>query len=91
MYYLLETWNEEAPVVILKLLNDAWRILENRNYAGEGIDHLRTVYEKYYWMYGYTGQPMLSWPYPSLRKFYPAMNELNKAILNVAGAIAIQD
>ena len=91
MYYLLETWNEEAPVVILKLLNDAWRILENRNYAGEGIDHLRAVYEKYYWMYGYTGQPMLNWPYPSLRKFYPAMNELNRAILNVASAIAIQD
>lgn len=89
MYYLLETWNEEAPVVILQLLNDAKRILDNRNYAGEGIDHLRAVYEKYYWIYGYTGQPITNWPYPSLRKFYPAMNELNKAILNVADAIAI--
>ena len=91
MYYLLETWNEEAPVVILQLLNDARRILDNHNYAGEGLDRLRTVYEKYYWMYGYTGQPMLNWPYPSLRKFYPAMIDLYKAILSVADEMAAKN
>jgi hypothetical protein len=87
MYYLLETWNEDAPVVILQLLNDAERILNNKNYAGEGIDHLRAVYEKYYWVYGYTGQPMTNWPYPSLRKFHPAMSDLYAAIQNVAGHV----
>ena len=89
MYYLLETWNEEAPVVILQLLNDAYRILDNKNYAGEGIDRLRAVYEKYYWLYGYTGQPMLNWPYPSLRKFYPAMIDLYDAIMSVYDEMAI--
>ena len=89
MYYLLETWNEDAPVVILQLLNDAKRILDNKNYAGEGIDRLRSLYEKYYWVYGYTGQPMLNWPYPSLRKFYPAMVDLYKAIMNVAEEVAV--
>ena len=90
MYYLLETWDENAPVVILQLLNDAERILANRNYAGEGIDHLRAVYEKYYWVYGYTGQPMTNWPYPSLRKFHPAMNDLYAAIQNVANSISVE-
>ena len=78
-------------VVILQLLNDIKRILDNKNYAGEGIDRLRPVYEKYYWIYGYTGQPMTNWPYPSLRKFYPAMRDLHKAILSVADEIAIKD
>ena len=87
MYYLLETWSDEAPVVILQLLDDAKRILDNKNYAGEGIDRLRAVYEKYYWIYGYTGQPMMNWPYPSLRKFYPAMIDLYNEILNVADEI----
>ena len=89
MYYLLETWNEEAPVVILQLINDAKRILDNMNYAGEGINQLRAVYEKYYWLYGYTGTPNLTWPYPSLRRFYPAMQELYSAIINVANEIGI--
>ena len=91
MYYLLETWNEDAPVVILQLLDDIKRILDNKNYAGEGIDQLRAVYEKYYWIYGYTGQPMLNWPYPSLRKFYPAMTDLYEAITGVADKIAINE
>ena len=91
MYYLLETWSDDAPVVILQLLDDARRILDNRNYAGAGIDRLRAVYEKYYWIYGYTGQPMTNWPYPSLRKFYPAMSDLYKAIVNVADEVAIKD
>ena len=91
MYYLLETWSDEAPAVILQLLNDAKRILDNRDYAGDGIDRLRAVYEKYYWVYGYTGQPMMNWPYPSLRKFYPAMAELHRAITSVADEISIQD
>ena len=90
MYYLLETWRDDAPVVILQLLNDAKRILDNKNYAGEGIDRLRAVYEKYYWVYGYTGQPMMNWPYPSLRKFYPAMVDLYKAIINVKDEISIK-
>ena len=87
MYYLLETWNEEAPAVILQMLNDAYRILDNEHYAGEGIDQLRAVYEKYYWIYGYTGQPQLNWPYPTVRKFYPAMIELYNAIMSVANDI----
>lgn len=91
VYYLLETWNEDAPVVILQLLDDAKRILDNRNYAGEGIDHLRAVYEKYYWLYGYTGQPMMNWPYPSLRKFHPAMSDLYEAIQNVANSISVEN
>ena len=91
MYYLLETWSDDAPVVILQLLNDAKRILDNRNYAGEGIDSLRAVYEKYYWLYGYTGQPNMNWPYPSLRKFYPAMSDLYNAIIHVADEVAISD
>ena len=88
MYYLLETWSDDAPVVILQLLNDAKRILDNNDYAGEGIDRLRTVYEKYYWVYGYTGQPMTNWPYPSLRKFYPAMTELYKNVYSVLESIS---
>ena len=83
MYYRLETVSNDAPYIILQLLDDAWRILENRNYAGEGINHLRAVYEKYYWIYGYTGQPFTCWPYNSLRKFYPAMTDLYEAIDSV--------
>ena len=87
MYYLLETWNEEAPVVILQLLDDAKRIMDNKNYAGEGINYLRAIYEKYYWIYGYTGQPQLNWPYPTVRKFHPAITDLYNAIKAVADEV----
>ena len=88
MYYLLETVSNDAPYIILQLLDDAWRILENRNYAGEGINHLRAVYEKYYWVYGYTGQAFTYWPYNTLRKFYPAMTDLYEAIDSVLSDIS---
>ena len=87
MYAMLEIWNEEAPAAILHLMNDAKTILDNKNYAGEGIERLRAVYDKYYWHYAYLGYPNLNWPYPSARKFSPAMVELYKVINSVASDI----
>ena len=87
MYAMLELWNEEASAVIFDLMNDAKTIIENKNYAGEGIDRLRAVYDKYYWHYAYLGYPNLNWPYPTVRKFYPAMVELYNVINSVASEI----
>lgn len=87
MYAMLEAWNEESAAVVLKLMNDAKTIIDNRHYAGEGIDLLRSVYDKYYWHYAYLGYPNLNWPYPTVRKFYPAMVELYTVINSVAGEI----
>ena len=87
MYAMLEVWNEEGAAVVFDLMNDAKTIIDNKNYAGEGIDRLRAVYDKYYWHYAYLGYPNLNWPYPTVRKFYPAMVELYKVIVSVASDI----
>ena len=91
MPWVFETWDENAPVVILQLMNDAYRILSSGTYAGEGINHLQAVYDKYYWIYAYTGQPITGWPNSALKRFHPAMSDLYYAIVNVADEVGIKD
>ena len=83
MYYLMQTPVNDAPYIVFQLVQDAGRLLNNHYYAGEGIDRLRAVYEKYYWIYAYAGQPPTAWPYNTSMKFYPAITELYEAIDSV--------
>ena len=82
LHYLLETTDANAPAVMASLLRDAERIIYNNNYAGEGIDNLRTVYYKYCWPYGYPELDATSnaWPYNTVRIFQPAISDLYRAI-----------
>ena len=85
LHWHLESSSKESIDVMKALLYDAERILYNKNYAGEGVDRLRAVYEKYYWTYAYlSSDPSVNtWPYDTAGKFHPAMEELYKAV-NVA-------
>ena len=84
MYPVLETWRTDSVPVIEALLADAKRLIDNKNYAGEGIDRLRAVYEKYYWLYVATGMLEYEiWPVCTVRKFSPAITELYHAINGV--------
>ena len=84
LYSALEAWRTDSVPVMKELLNQAKQIVDNKNYAGEGIDELRWVYEKYYWLYEATG--MLEnhiWPVCTVRKFTTAILDLYGAIDNV--------
>ena len=66
------------------LLNDAKRILDNKNYAGEGIDRIREVYERYsdlYWV-DENGNHIIHdyWPMRTFTKLTPAIENLYKAV-----------
>ena len=83
MYWVLETWKPDSVPVIEHLMNDAKRIINNNSYAGEGINQLREVYEKYYNLYDKTGLlDRNEWPVNVVRKFCPAISELYGAINN---------
>ena len=84
LYNLLITWREDAPLVLQQLLDDAKRILDNKTYAGEGIDNLRIIYEKYYWTYAYNdGQVIDSWVIKEAKTFHPVIYNLYSAINGV--------
>ena len=84
LHYALEAYNEEAPRVIQQLLDDARRLIANMNYAGEGIDYLRSVYEKYYWKYAYNnGIVDTNWPMNTSRIFHPVIENLYAVVKGV--------
>lgn len=90
LHWQLETYKKESIAVMQALLRDAERILYNNHYAGEGIDRLRAVYEKYYWTYAYlsTDPAVNTWPNDTVGKFHPAMETLYTAINNVLTSIS---
>ena len=89
LHYTLETYNEEALRVLEQLIADAKRIVDNPSYAGEGIDGVRAVYEKYYWLYAWNnGKVENTWPINTARKFHPAIVELYKNVYTVLNTIS---
>lgn len=90
LHFLLETSTKDSLKVIKDLLSDAERILYNKDYAGEGINRLWTVYYKYYWTYAYldTSPEVNTWPHDTVGKFHPAIQELYKTIDSVLSDIS---
>ena len=84
LYYILVTWREETPLILQHLMDDAKRILDNDDYAGEGIDNLKMIYEQYYWTYTYgTGQVVDNWTIKQAQTFHPMLYNLYSAINGV--------
>ena len=83
LYSALEAWRTDSVPVMKELLRQAKQIVDNKKYAGEGINELSWIYEKYYWMYDYSGMlDNYKWPVCTVRKFTTAILDLYGAIDN---------
>lgn len=74
------------------LLNDAKRILDNKEYAGEGIDRIREIYERYSYLYWVdeNGNHIIHdyWPMRTFTKLTPAIENLYKAVNSALTSIS---
>lgn len=85
--------NDATAVTTLQnLLNDAKRILDNKNYAGEGIDKIREVYERYSDLYAVDnkGNHTINdyWPMRTFAKLSPAIENLYRVVNSALTAIS---
>ena len=82
--YILNMEDAAAITTLQTLLNDAKRIMDDKNYAGEGIDRIREAYDRYSDLYtvDWTGNHVVNnyWPSNTLGKLSPAITELYSAI-----------
>ena len=77
---ILNKQDFQAIETLEHLLDDAKRIIDNKDYAGEGIDRVREAYERYsdlYWVDGNGNHTIHDyWPVYTLGKVTPAITEL---------------
>ena len=92
LYQILQMEDAVAVQTAQTLLDDAKRILNNREYAGEGIDRIREVYERYSSLYTVdaNGKHTINnyWPMRTFGKLSPAIVDLyrvvNAALTNIS-------
>lgn len=92
LYQILQMEDSKAVKTAQTLLDDAKRILDNREYAGEGIDRIREVYERYSSLYTVdaNGKHTINnyWPMRTFGKLSPAIVDLyrvvNAALTNIS-------
>ena len=81
---ILNMEDAAAVTTLQTLLDDAKRILDDKHYAGEGIDHIREAYERYSNLYvvEWNGTHTIKsgWPYRTLGKLSPAITDLYNAV-----------
>lgn len=90
---ILNMEDRKAADTLATLLDDAKRILDDKKYAGEGIDRVREVYERYSDLYtvNKNGKHTINsdWPARTLGKLQPAINDLysvvDAALSNMSG------
>lgn len=89
---ILNLEDRAAVTTLQTLLDDAKRIIDDKDYAGEGIDRIREVYEKYSDLYtvGRTGKHTIKnqWPARTMAKLSPAITEIYSAVNSALTAIS---